>query len=266
MNARYYSADCYFRAEQYDKAISGYDFVIAQPRSSFTETSLLNAAWIHYRNMEYDKALADYEQLEAIAEVKDNILSAQAGQMRCQSKLGNQDKALECAQKIINGSTTDKDLLNEAHLITARTAFAKNDFTTAKSEYSVVAKRTNSAMTAESKYYLAMIEYKLGNYKESQKLIFEIQKQVPGYNYWIARGFILLGDDYLAQKDTFQAKETYKSIVDNYVKNADDPDDLRQIASSKLDELNATELKKNNDIMEQKLRNVKEPQDSSESN
>ena len=89
-------------------------------------------------------------------------------------------------------------------------------------------------MTAESKYYLAMIEFRLSNYKESQKLIFEIQNQVPSYDYWIAKGFILLGDNYLAQRDTFQAKETYKSIVDNYQKESSDPDDLKAIAQEKL--------------------------------
>ena len=49
---------------------------------------------------------------------------------------------------------------------------------------------------------------------------------MPSYDYWIAKGFILLGDNYLAQRDTFQAKETYKSIVDNYQKESSDPDDL----------------------------------------
>jgi hypothetical protein len=56
----------------------------------------------------------------------------------------------------------------------------------------IVAKRTHSEVTAEAKYYLALIEYKLGNYKDSQKVIFEIAKVEPGYDFWIAKGFILL--------------------------------------------------------------------------
>ncbi|MBK6988132.1 MAG: hypothetical protein IPH33_07745 [Bacteroidetes bacterium] len=65
-------------------------------------------------------------------------------------------------------------------------------------------------MTAESKYLLAAIEYGNCKLQRITKLIFEIQKQVPSYDYWIAKGFILLGDNYVAQNDTFQAKETTK--------------------------------------------------------
>jgi hypothetical protein len=44
-------------------------------------------------------------------------------------------------------------------------------------------------------------------------------------------------------RDTFQAKQTLQSIMDNYEKNADDAEDLRSIAREKLDAINATEAK-----------------------
>src|SRR5213079_823101 len=113
-------------------------------------------------------------------------------------------------------------------------SLAKNDLATAKSELTIVSKRTNSAMTAEANYNLAGIEYTLGNHKECKTIILNIQKQVPSYDYWIAKSFILLGDNYLAQKDTFQAKETYKSILENYQKDPNDPEDLKTIAQEKF--------------------------------
>ncbi|HQW23856.1 MAG TPA: hypothetical protein PLI47_11175, partial [Bacteroidia bacterium] len=131
----------------------------------------------------------------------------------------------------------------------------------AKTELSIVAKRTNSEMTAESKYLLAAIEYGTANYKESTKLIFEIQKQVPSYDYWIAKGFILLGDNYVAQNDTFQAKETYKSIIANYEKGENDPDDLKAIATEKLAAISEPEKNKE---MENKLKGEDQVEDSLE--
>ena len=65
----------------------------------------------------------------------------------------------------------------------------------------------------------------------------------PSYDFWIAKSFILLGDNYLAQKDTFQARETYKSIVENYEKEPNDPDDLKAIATEKLDAIINAEKK-----------------------
>ena len=99
-------------------------------------------------------------------------------------------------------------------------------------------------MTAESKYYLAEIEFKANNFKECQKIIFEIQKQVPSYDFWIAKGFILLGDTYMAQNDSFQAKETYKSIVENYEKGLNDPEDIVTIAKQKFDAVSMNDSEK----------------------
>ena len=138
----------------------------------------------------------------------------------------------------------------------------KENFSDAKSELSIVAKRTNSEMTAESKYLHATIEFKQTNYKESQKLIFEIQKQNPSYDYWIAKGFILLGDNYLAQRDTFQAKETYKSIVENFEQQPSYPDDPKEIARQKLSTIVIAEENRNDIDKKQKQETV--PQDSLE--
>ena len=185
-----------------------------------------------------------------------------SGQLRCNSKLNRCDKAHFAAQKIFNSPIVDKDLINEAHLISGRCFVSEENYAEARTELALVSKRTNSEMTAESRYLTAFVEFKEANYKESQKLIIEIQKQVPSYDYWIAKGFILLGDNYLALKDTFQAKETYKSIVENYEADPADADDLKSIANEKLKLLLLAE--KNMDAEKQKLKMELAPKDSSE--
>ena len=246
-NSTYYKADCDFRGKNYDQALTGYNYIIELPKNSFTEKSLLNAAVINYRENHFDKALEDFEKLEAVAENKDNVEAAQAGQMRSAFRVNQFEKAISNAQKVI-ASAQDKDLLNEAHLILAKSALAKGDLATAKSEFEIVAKRTNSAMTAEATYSLALIENKLGNYKQSKEVVMKLTHLTPSYDYWIAKGFILLGDDYVAMADTFQAKETYKSIVQNYQRDPADPDDLKAIATQKLNALTGAEESKNNEM------------------
>ncbi|MFN8144669.1 MAG: tetratricopeptide repeat protein [Bacteroidia bacterium] len=253
INASYYKSDCLYRNKQYEKALEGYEVVNNQPKNQFSEKSLLSAGQINYRLKNYQRALTNFEMLEGTAEVKDNIMAAQAGELRCSYKLNDYDKAISNSQKVLNSGATDKDLITEAHFIAGKSYFAKNDMASAKSELSIVAKRTNSEMTAESKYHLALIEFRMDNYKESQKLIFEIQNQVPSYDFWIAKGFILLGDNYLAQRDTFQARETYKSIVDNFQKDPNDSEDLKEVAKQKLDAINASESKKEKELMDKKL-------------
>jgi len=264
INANYYKADCEYRSKQNEIALTGYNYVIAQPKNAFTEKSLLYAGDINYRLKQYDKALAAFEKLESLAEVKDNIVAAQAGQMRCAYKLQQYDKAISSAEKVENSDNADKDLQNEAHLIKGLSALAKNDLVTAKSELTMVAKRTNSEMTAEANYNLAAIEHKLSNYEACKEIILKVlQKQSPSYDYWIAKGFILLGDNYLAQKDTFNAKATYSSIVENYQKNPSDPDDLKVIAQQKLYKIISSE-QDNKEQMENKMKKESVPKDSTE--
>ena len=264
LNANYYRSDCLFRAKKYEEALSGYEFVIMQPKNAFTERSLLNAALIQYRQKRYAEAGQRFEALEATAEVKENIAAARAGQLRSFYKAGNCDKAVTAADKILTITPVDKDLQNEAQLISGRCYLAQEEWQKAKPFFTLVAKRTPSEMTAESKYSLALIEYEEGNYKESQKLIFEVQKQVPAYDFWIAKSFILLGDNYAALKDTFQARETYKSIVDNFEKAPNDPEDLKQVAQEKLTAMDAAQQSRNREMIEEKRR--REPSDSLEVN
>jgi hypothetical protein len=58
------------------------------------------------------------------------------------------------------------------------------------------------------------------------------------YEYWVAKAFILLSDNYVAQKDYFQAKATLQSIIDEYSK-----DDLKIIALEKLKKIEEDEAK-----------------------
>lgn len=262
LNANYYRSDCLFRAKKYEEALVGYEYVIQQPKNTFTERSLLNAALIQYRLKNYTEAAQRFDALENSAEVKENIAAARAGQLRSYFKAGDCTKAITAAEKILAATPVEKDLQNEAQLISGRCYLSQDDFAKAKPFYAQVAKRTPSEMTAESKYSLALIEFKQGNYKESQKLIFEVQKQVPAYDFWIAKSFILLGDNYAALKDTFQARETYKSIVDNFEKAPGDPEDLKQIAQDKLNAMDAAQQARNKEMIEEKRR--REPSDSLE--
>ena len=82
------------------------------------------------------------------------------------------------------------------------------------------------------KYNIAFIQYRQGNYDESEKLVFELINQVPSYDYWIAKGFILLADDYMKAGNTFQAKQTLQSIIDNY-----EGAELKKVAQDKLNEI-----------------------------
>jgi hypothetical protein len=165
--------------------------------------------------------------------------------MRCYYKKSDYGNAILYSRKLIDGDKVNNNLINEAHLIQARSSMANGDMSVATAEYSIVAnKMGNSEIGAEARYSLALIQYKEGNFKDSQKKCFEVVNQVPSYEYWIGKSFILLGDNYLALKDTFQAKHTYLSIAENYERGANDPEDLKAVAKSKVEAIEKSESEK----------------------
>jgi TolA-binding protein len=91
-------------------------------------------------------------------------------------------------------------------------------------------------MAAEAQYNLALIQYKLGNYKNSETLIHELINQVPSYEYWIASGLILLSDILMQSNNALQAKAILQSIIDNY-----EGADLKLAAQEKLNAIVAAE-------------------------
>ncbi|MGN6179571.1 MAG: tetratricopeptide repeat protein, partial [Mucilaginibacter sp.] len=92
---------------------------------------------------------------------------------------------------------------------------------------------TKTVAAAEAKYNIANIDYLKHRYKTSQKACFELVKDMPNYDYWVAKTYILLADDYVGLKDAFQAKATLQSIIDNYKGN----DDVLPTAKQKLSQL-----------------------------
>lgn len=253
LNATFYKAETDYRNKDFIKALSGYELVIEKPRNLFTERSLLRAATVQYGNKNFEEALKHYVRLEEIADFRDNIIESQAGQMRCYAHNNDHERVITLARKLIDGDKVSNQLKNEAALYYARAAMALNDFTNASAQYKEVAKvMPNSDRGAEAKYSLALIDYKLANYRESQKKCFDVINQVPSYEYWIGKSFLLLGDNYVALNDTFQAKHTYRSIIENYERDPSDPEDIRESAKLKLEAIEQKESEKMQKEIEEK--------------
>ena len=241
LNATFYKAECDYRSKNNEAALMGYEYIAEQPRNVYTEKSLLKAAYIQFKAQQYEKAITNYSKLEQIADMRDNIVFAQAGLMRSYFLTNKYDQSITYAQKLIAGDKVTNEIINEAHLTYGRAAMMTNDYTNAQKEFAAISKQS-SETGAESKYNLSLIQYKLANYKQSKDECFSVINQVPSYDYWIAKSFLLLSDNYVALKDTFQAKETLKSVLDNYEKNPDDKEDIKEMAKQKYELLNNNEI------------------------
>ena len=216
LSANFYKSECEYKLENYDKAIVGYDFVISQPKSEFTETALIKGIQINWDKGNFDKAYEKYVLLEKNAEDKTNIIIARIGQMRTAFKINKYQLAIEASKKVLSSQKVSKEQEEEARITIAKSAFAMDSLNMAMSEFRYIAKNYQTITGAEAKYNVSLILFKKGLYDETEKTIFELINQVPSYDYWVAKAFILLADNYVKIGNSFQAKHTLKSVIENY--------------------------------------------------
>jgi predicted negative regulator of RcsB-dependent stress response len=57
----------------------------------------------------------------------------------------------------------------------------------------------------------------LNKLSDAEKAAFETINKSGSYDFWVTRSYLLLGDIYFRQKDYFNAKATFQSIVDNSI-------------------------------------------------
>lgn len=249
-NAHFYKAECEYNSGQHKNALEDYRYVTTKPRNTFTEKSLYRTAGINYAFNNYLDALLDYENLEQIAEYKKNVVEARIGKMKSHYNLGNYQLSILNANKVIMYSKSSEEDIIEAHHFLGKSAFALDSMTIAQKEFEIT-KTAASEVGAEAYYFLALIEYKKGNYERSKEIVFELNSKLPPSDYWIAKGFILLAMNYVKQDDFFQARHTLQSILENY----EAKDDIIETARLKLDEANALEGKKLEEIKNKKESN-----------
>ncbi len=236
VNARFYKAECDFKMNDLQVALKGYEYVLSQPRSQFSENAALRASSINYKLNNYEAALNNFIILEEVAEQRNNLLEAKIGQMRTNFKLSRFEQAINAAQKVIMDERSPQIILQEAHLISGKSYMILNDTENAETTFEKVSKLGETEMAAEAKYNLALIEFRKGDYEKSEELIFKYINEMASYDYWLAKIFILLADNYLQTENVFQAKQTLQSIIENY-----DGDELNNLAKQKLKDIEEKE-------------------------
>lgn len=238
INANFYRAECDSKAGRNEQALNGYNYVLQQPRSRFTESAALKAARISYAQADYTMALDQYIKLEELAESPANTTEALTGEMRCNYQLKSYGLALQSAQKLLLIENQPAGLVAEAHLTAAKSALALKNNDLARREFEETVKESQGDAGAEAKYNLAEMEFDNADYSLTEKSLLALSKDYASSDYWVAKGFILLADVYMKKGNTFQAKQTLQSIIDNY-----DGADLKTLAQTKLAAINESEPK-----------------------
>jgi TolA-binding protein len=244
VNANYYLASCSYTLSNKEKSLQYYEVVNNWSPNEFTEKSLIASSDLLFKTQSYENAANRYKQLEEVSTNKENQLNAMLGQLRCYYLLNRFEQCIVYADKIINTAYASDNNKIEAEYYKGKSNFDLNKYDLALTSLATVVDKTKSAWGAEAEYLIASIYYQKEDYTKSLNEIVSLKDNYPDYDFWVAKGFLLLSDVFIKIGDLFQAKSTVESIISNY-----EGEDLLIIAKQKLQ--NIIELQKQNEQKEQ---------------
>jgi tetratricopeptide (TPR) repeat protein len=226
LDASFQKAECDLNNKNTDAALGGYNYILSQPASKYTEYSLRRAAAINFNRSDFKAAWENYSRLEAIPAYAGD---ARIGMMRSAWGMKDYENAPIAANKVLTSDNPAPEIATEAHLVIARSAMQKKNYDLAYNEYSVALSGSKNENGAEAAYNMALIQHFAKEYKQAEKSIFEMIKQQAGYKLWVGKAFLLLSDNYLALNDTFQAKY----VLNNFISHTEQ-EELKTQAIDKL--------------------------------
>ncbi len=213
--AHFYRGECYYNAKKNDSALADYAYVIKMPVNFFTESALVKASQMAYEKKDYATALDYYKRLGAASQYDIDRSMARTGKMNCAYRLNNYDDAIRYADTVLKTGMMQPEEYATATMIIAKSLLKKEQYDSSYAYFGKVAAMTHSELEAEAKYNMAHIQYLKTDITGSEKTIFDLVNQEPSYPYWMAKGLILLSDDYVASNDQFEAKHTLNTVIDN---------------------------------------------------
>ncbi|MDD5507139.1 MAG: tetratricopeptide repeat protein [Bacteroidales bacterium] len=248
IQAHFYQAECELRSNQKESALNNYLYVLQKPSSQFTENALDRVAAIRFEAGNYPEALESYQHLEEAASTKTSYITSLTGQMRCHFILENVDRATVLAERVLTSDLTEPEREAEANFILAKSSLATGNKEKALKAFQRTCELVQDERAAESQYHIAWLAYDEKAYPDAEKKAFELINRYDTFDYWVARGFILLSDIYAGMGNTFQAKQTLQSIIDNY-----SGEDLRSEAIRKLNVILTAEKASQNQLLQEEI-------------
>ena len=241
VTAHFYLAECNYIEKEYETALFHYSKVIERNEKHMVE-ALFHGANIHFRLKQFVEANNLFIQLEKINTDELKIPTMNKGLMLTHYKLENYAQAIAAADKVLKNGQLIRAEKEEAYMIKGTSNYTLGFNLEAEAAFKKVVELSTDIDKSEAGYKLCEIHFIRGEYKQTEAEIFAYIKQKPSYDYWLAKGFILLADVYVKLEDTFQAKATLQSIIDGYK----GTDDIITIAQTKLAAIKAAEDAKDN--------------------
>lgn len=214
-DALYYLSDCYLLDDNRPAAIESLTALADRGTTRYTVPVLEKLSELTFEERRWDEAASAYRRLYDVAPTASGREAAMTGYVRATVAGGDGEKITAMAADVCDHADAGRTALREARYAWAGQLLARGDRAGADKLYRELAAEVKTREGSEAAYRLIESTFASGDLEKTEKEVFAFSDKEP-QAYWLAKAFILLGDVYVAQGDTFQARATWQSVVDGY--------------------------------------------------
>ena len=212
--ALYYLSDCHIDYGAYDEALATMEELLAQGNTTYTVKVLGVYAPLSMDMKRYDKAAQAYRKLYDMAHSVEQRQQASEGYVDATLQYGDNEAVKSLADDI--AQMGDATAWAKRHTALRKANILREEGSAAEAQklYEFLAEDRTTIEGAESYYYLLLDKFNAEEYDAAEQMVYNMGAM--GSIYWQAKSFIILGDIFVKNNNTFQARATYQSIVDGY--------------------------------------------------
>ncbi|MDJ1496998.1 tetratricopeptide repeat protein [Cytophagaceae bacterium DM2B3-1] len=214
-DARYYIADSYYKFGDRANAVKNFQLVINEGRSQYLVRSVSRMGDLELNAKNYSSAAGYYRRLLTASQSKKDQTAALSGLMESYYQLPNYDSARYYISQVVATGGSSPSAVNKALLYKGKSYYLQNNYEKAVDELLSAANAAQDEYGAEAQYLVADALYKQKKYKESLEMCFAVNDKFGSFEKWRGKAFLLVADNYVALDETFQAKATLQSIIEN---------------------------------------------------
>ncbi|MDP5121638.1 MAG: tetratricopeptide repeat protein, partial [Spirosomaceae bacterium] len=214
--AKYYIADAYFILKDYNNALPYYKQVVEDNQTLFVSQAAYRVADILFETKKFEDAKKYYLLVAENSSNKRQIALAWEGLIKSNFETGNCDEVKKYANEALtNGGNIVIGLENRAQLFIGKCLQKNRDWIAARDAYEKTMKLAKDENAAQAKYRIGEMLYDQGKFDESIAEMQNLSQNYGDFIFWYERAFLLISKNYISKKDTFMAKATLNSIIEN---------------------------------------------------
>jgi TolA-binding protein len=228
-------SDCYLKTDSLDRAVESLKLLAERPQNQYTVPVVEKLARVTFDNQMYGESASAFRRMYDVVDSALSRTEAANGYAESVLLCKDADALMAMANDLDTLADVDAAMLRRVRFAKAKVHTSRDEVAEARKIYEMLAADVTNVEGAESAYRIIEALFAEGKHEESEKRIYSLADSKTPHTYWLGKAFILLGDIYVQRNDSFQAKATYRSVVDGYTP-ADDG--IVAEAQAKLEKLN----------------------------